>query len=424
MPRIATLVLLGAVCLAMVLPAVSQSFRPKSIHFRGAEAYSDQDLMSAAGLQTNSVLSTADVNARTQKLMDTRLFDGLSYKFDGINLVFDVKLSAQLYPIRLGNVPLTPGPDLDAKIRQRVPLYRGKVPSDGGLLNDVRVAMEGILKEQSISATIQTTPYGVQGQNSVSAINFTIISPQVILGEIRPDGGVLDPDAQKVLASVSGAAYDCEDSAAAIKQDVGEVYRAKGYLETQVEATQLATLSVGADTLRIPFRVSVTPGSLYKVSSIQLAPDMFVSQAEFDKQAQTHSGDIANSEHIGENWHFIERQYHNRGYMKARVTPISTLDHEHATVSYAVTAVPGPIYTMGKLAIENVSDDLRAAILKAWKMPEGSVFNEGAILGFFATHGVNPQLERIFAAVKVKYVLQVNDEARTVDTTIRLEKRS
>ena len=110
--------------------------------------------------------------------------------------------------------------------------------------------------------------------------------------------------------------------------------------------------------------------------------------------------------------------------MRAQVKPVAALDHEHATVSYSVSAVSGPVYAMGKLTIENVSDDLRAAILKAWKMPEGSVFNEGTILGFFATHDVNPQLERIFAAVKVDYVLKINDETRTVDTTIRLTRRS
>jgi hypothetical protein len=110
--------------------------------------------------------------------------------------------------------------------------------------------------------------------------------------------------------------------------------------------------------------------------------------------------------------------------MRAQVKPVPTLDHEHGMASYSVTALAGPVYTMGKLTIENVSDDLRAAILKAWKMPEGSVFNEGVILGFFATHDVNPQLERIFATVNVKYVLKVNDDTRTVDASIRLQRKS
>lgn len=424
MPRISRSLLVGGLCLAAVLPSAAQSFKPKSIQFKGADGYSDRELMAATGLEPGMTLSGPDVNARTQKLMDTGLFEGMSYKFDGSDLVFQVKPAALLYSIRLENLPITPGPDLDAKLRQRVPLYRGKVPSEGELLNDVRAAFEEILKEQGIPAALATTPYGVLGQKAASAISFTITSPQVLIGDIQPEGGALDPDAQKVLAKVSGAAYDREESSAAIQRDVAEVYRDKGYLETQVNAAQLATLSIASDAVRVPFRVSVTPGPLYKVAAIQLAPGMMVSQADFDKQAHTHPGDVANAEHIAENWHFIERQYHNRGYMKVRVTPAATLDHAAGTVSYAVTADPGAVYTMGKLIIENVSDDLRAAILKAWKMPEGAVFNEGAILGFFATHDVNPQLERIFAAVKIKYTVRLNDDTHTVDTTIRLEKRS
>jgi len=414
---------MGALCLCAAFPVFSQTFQPKTIHFVGADGYTDKDLTSASGLQPGTVLSGPDVNARTQKLMDTGIFAGLSYKFDGIDLVFSVK-PAQLFPIRLENIPLAPGPDLDAQIRQRVPLYRGQVPSDGTLLNDVRAALEEILKAQGISASIQASPAGELGQTSIGAMSFTITSPQVLIGAIQPDDGPLDPDAQKVLATLTGAAYDSHGSAAAIVRDTGEVYRSKGYLEAKVNASQLATLAVAADAVRIPFRVSVAPGPLYKVASIQLAPGMIVSQADFDKQAGTRPGDVATAEHIAQNWHFIERQYHNRGYMRAQVKPVVTLDHEHGTASYAVSAVAGPVYTMGKLTIENVSDDLRATILKAWKMPEGSVFNEGSILGFFATHDVNPQLERIFAAVNVKFVLKINDDARTVDTTIRLTKKS
>jgi outer membrane protein assembly factor BamA len=413
---------MGVLCLCAAFPAFSQTFQPKTIHFVGAEGYTDKDLTSASGLQPGTVLSAPDVNARTQKLMDTGIFAGLSYKFDGIDLVFSVK-PALLYSIRLENIPLAPGPDLDAQIRQRVPLYRGKVPSDGGLLNDVRAALEEILKAQGFSASIQVSPAGELGQNSVSAMSFTITSPQVLIGAIQTDGGPLDPDAQKVLATLSGAAYDSRGSSAAIVRDTSEVYRSKGYLDAKVNASQLATLTVAPDAVHIPFRMSVVPGPLYKVATIQLAPGMIISQADFDKQAGTRPGDAATAEHIAENWHFIERQYHNHGYMRAQVKPVVSLDNEHGTASYTVSAVAGPVYTMGKLTIENVSDDLRAAILKAWKMQEGSVFNEGSILGFFATNGVNPQLERIFARVNVKYVLKVNDETRTVDTAIRLERK-
>jgi outer membrane protein insertion porin family len=167
----------------------------------------------------------------------------------------------------------------------------------------------------------------------------------------------------------------------------------------------------------------VNPGQLYKIAAIQLAPGMVVTQAEFDKQSLIHPGDAADGVHVRQNWEFIARQYHNHGYLRAKVNPSQTLDRGQSTVRYTVDAEPGPVYTMGILTIENVSDDLKSMMLAAWKMPAGAVFNEGAVRGYFATHDVNPKLERVFAAASIKYVLHPHDDTKTVDVTLRLEKR-
>jgi outer membrane protein assembly factor BamA len=136
-----------------------------------------------------------------------------------------------------------------------------------------------------------------------------------------------------------------------------------------------------------------------------------------------HAGDFADESFLRENWKFIERQYHNRGYIKAKVEPTPTIDHGGKTVSYVVSVDPGPVYTMGVLTIENVTDDLRTAMLAAWKIPAGSVFNEGSILAFFATHGVNPALEQVFSGVNCRYFLHPNDNTHVVDLTLALEQK-
>ncbi|WP_162601656.1 POTRA domain-containing protein [Occallatibacter savannae] len=126
---------------------------------------------------------------------------------------------------------------------------------------------------------------------------------------------------------------------------------------------QKAALADGS--IRVPFRVSVEPGSQYRLAAVRLAPEIVVSQADFDKQAHLHSGDIADGQHVTENWEYISRQYHNHGYMKASVHPTPTFDRVKGTVSYDVMADPGPIYAIGALSIENVSDDLRAQMMAA-----------------------------------------------------------
>lgn len=420
LPKSSPALLAICLCLASALATPAQSFRPASIQFQGDPDYSQQELLAAVGIQPGAVLSSDQVNAALQNLMNSGVFDGIKYAFDGKNLVFQITPAKQLYSVHLANIPLAPGTDLAAALRQRVPLYHGQVPSEGKLLDEVQAAIQDILKTQGIQATVAATPFSAA--NKV-AMAFSVTTPPVLIGEIQPDGGAFEPDAQKVLAGVSGAAYDTQESASAIQRELGEVYRGKGYLQAEAHAVQLDQPSIGPDAIRIPFRVSIAPGPLFHISSIQLAPDMLVSQADFDKQAHTHPGDVADNEHVAENIHFVQRQYHNRGLMTAQVTSTPTLDPAHGTVSYAISVVPGPVYTMGNLTIENVSDQLRAMMLAAWKMPTGAVFNEGAILGFFATHAVNPQLERVFAGVKVKYNLRLNNENKTVDVTIRLEKR-
>ena len=70
-----------------------------------------------------------------------------------------------------------------------------------------------------------------------------------------------------------------------------------------------------------------------------------------------------------EDWDFIESQYHNKGYMKAAVHPTPSFDRAQGTVSFTVTVEPGPVYTMGKLTIQNTADDLRAAMLACGSCP-------------------------------------------------------
>jgi outer membrane protein insertion porin family len=399
------------VLLIASLPAAAQEFQPKTIQFKGAPEYSDQELLAAAGLKTGTVLAFADMKDHSQKLMDTGVFDTLSFKFDGVDLVYTLVPSTTLYPVRLENLPLTPGRELDAALHDRFPLYHGKVPAENGLLESVRGALEEMLAARGIKATVEAMPYTDFKLHEVTAMSFAITAPPVRVGEIRVDGAseALDPKAMEIMAKLTGSAYDMEGSPSQIETSLGNYYRDKGYLEAVVHATPRNNPIIGQEAVQVPFQVSVSPGALYRLASVQLAPGLLVTQADFDKQSHIHPGVVATSQYVRENGQFIERQYHNKGFMKAVVHPTASFDRAQGTVSYTVTAEPGPVYTMGKLTIGNTAEDLRAAMLAAWKMPAGAVFNQGSILAF--------------APADLKYVLTLNDDTHTVDVVVRLEKR-
>ena len=92
--------------------------------------------------------------------MDTGVFEDaqLQVRRGGPGL-YPGSLHADLYPVRLENLPLTPGKELDAALHDRIPLYHGKVPAEGGLTEQVRRALEEMLAAKGIKATVAATPY-------------------------------------------------------------------------------------------------------------------------------------------------------------------------------------------------------------------------------------------------------------------------
>jgi outer membrane protein insertion porin family len=415
----------GLALLVASWPGAAQKFLPKSIQFKGAPEYSDQELMDAAGLKKGMVLNYAEMNEHSKQLMDTGVLASLAFKFDGQDLIFLLTPSTELYSVRLVNLPLTQGKDLGARLHERFPLYHGKVPAEGGMLDSVRGALEEMLAAEGIKATVAVLPFTDQKLHKVTAMSFVITAPQVQVGEIRPDGAsaALDPQARGILDKLSGSSYDAEGSPSQIETNLGNYYRDKGYLEADVHAAAQTSAVVTPEAIRVPFQVSISPGAIYKIAGVQLAPELLVTQADFDKQSHIHAGDIATSKYVRENWQFIERQYHNKGYLKAIVHPTPSFDRARQTASFAVTVEPGPVYTMGKLKIDNVSNELRARMLATWKIPAGSVLNEGAIGAFFGIGDADPVLERVYSSVNCKYSITLNDEDNTADVVLRLEKR-
>lgn len=414
-----------AVSLSGALCANAQKFQPRTIQFVGAPEYSTQELLDTAGMNQGAVLDYADMNSHSQQLMDTGMFATLAFKFDGQDLVFQLVPAAAIYPVRFENFPFPIGKDVDDALHRQFPLYHGKVPAQGGLAESVRAALEQMVKAKGLQATVAATPAFDAALGTMKAMSYSITSPPVVVGEVVTQGAViaLDPKARDLLAKIPGTSYTMMGTPQMIETLIANYYSEQGYLQATVHATADPKPVIASDVVRVPFHVALDPGVAYTLAGIQLAPDIVVSQADFDKISGLHTGDVVNGKRLRENWVFLAGQYHNHGYLKARILATPAFDAAHRTVTYSVTAEPGPQYTLGMLTIDNVTDELRAAILAAWKMPPGSVFNESAIGRFFVTHGDNPTLGRVFAAANCSYTLNVHDDAHTVDLTLRLEKK-
>jgi len=226
--------------LAAPLPLRAQKYLPKTIQFKGAPEYSEQELLAASGLKKGKILDFAEMSGHSQKLMDTGLFETLSFKFDGVDLIYTLVLHTELYPVRLENLPLAPGKELDAALHERFPLYHGKVPAEGGLTEQVRQAFEEMLAAKGINANVLAAPYTDEKLHQVSAVSYSITSPSVQIGELHIDGVAtpLDPKVMEIVARLTGSNYDVEGSPGQIETNLGNYYHDQGYLEASIHAIQ------------------------------------------------------------------------------------------------------------------------------------------------------------------------------------------
>lgn len=425
MPRIPSPFLAALALACACLPAIGQTFQPQTIRFTGVPDYSDQELLGALNLAAGTPVSYAQMNADAQKLVDTGLFATAAFKFDGRDLVFQLASSPDLLPLRLQNLPLHAGKDLEAKLHQKFPLYHGLLPQQGGLTESVRAALEQMLAAQNIKATVSTAPFNDAASRKMTAVNFVVTSPQVLVGDIRTEGAIvaLDPKASLILAKYPGAPYDATATAAAIEMDFTAYYKDQGYADPAIHVTASPKAVFSAAAIRIPLRVALVPGPQYKLGKVQLAPGLLVSQTDFDQRFHFHAGDTPDGDRLRAASKFIEQQYHDLGYIKAQVQPVATADRTGKTISYNIDVAPGPVYTMGKLTIDNVTDELRSAMLAAWKLPSGAVFNESIISAFFSSKSVNPALQQVFSGADYRYTLLPNDALRSVDVNLALEKK-
>jgi outer membrane protein insertion porin family len=417
---------LAAALFSTALALQAQQFVPKSIQFQGNPEYSNEELLAASGLKKGAVLNYAQMNQVSKVLMDTGMFASLTFKFDGQDLIFELTPADQFLSIHLDNLPLTPGPDLDAKLHQQLPLYHGKIPSEGGTQEQVRAALEKMLEEQGLKATVAASPGADPKTHHVDSVHFSIATPPVLVDVRRIDGA--SPDFLETLSAIAKQAtknpYDTDSSSAGIEHVLTVFYQDRGYAAVKVEAARAGEFVLDSASITVPFAVKITEGHVYKLGAIQLPDGAPVTQAEITKTLTATANGPVDGVRIRSLWGLIAGRYRARGYLDCKLTPTPQFDESTATVNYNVAIEPGQVYHLGFVKFDNVSDELRTFLIRNWQMLPGEPFNESYVANFVATVQQNdPVLRRSLAGVKTTFDAIADPQTHDVNVVIRLAKQ-
>ena len=255
------------------------------------------------------------------------IFATVAFKFDGLYLTFLLThLPTDLYPVRIQNLPLSPGKDLDAKLHAQLPLFHGKVPADGGLQESVRSALQQMLTAQGINATVVVTTSADSATRKVNGVVYSITSPPVMISVAHLDGvsDAFQTSLQHVLTEAVKNPFDTEESASNLEREVEFFYQdQENYAAAKVNAVRSGDPVYATNSVTVPFAVTVQEGQKYKIGAVHLPPGTPVTQEEVDKTLAPHPGGLPDGVRLRlrSGSEEIVSAYKSKGQLDCKVTP-------------------------------------------------------------------------------------------------------
>ncbi len=381
----------GAVSVALVLlllcslPLLAQKkVPPKEIRFQGAPQYTQQELLAAAGLKPDARLNSREVRAHAKQLNDTGLFEEIKFTSDSKTLLFTLTPSRQLFPTHLENVPLTPGKELDAKIHERFPLYRGLLPASGSMLEGIRQTFEEMLAAKGVKATVKAALTSGLGPQKLTAMNFTVVSPAVHIGRIQLAGisSAMQAKASLLASGQTGNSFDTENTAIGLQHAFEELYQDQGYAAVQVDVAQVDPPIVSDQSVDIPYTVTIKEGGIYKLGTIDFPSGALVARADVEKilsKYPTGSGRPLDLFLLA-----VRDAYHAHGYLDCSIVSHPSFNEATHIVNYSLEIAPGSQYRLASVKFDGAPDAMAAKLKLAWKMAPGDVFDESYLSNFAA----------------------------------------
>ena len=415
-----------------------------SVKATGSTRYTDKEVLAASGLRLGQPGSESDFKGAAQQLLGSGMFTDVAYTFSyseaGVKVEFQLTDVDQtkLVPAHFENFVGVDEAELQAFLRQQVPLFQGSVPLTGQVTDQITHALQGLLDQRHLPGEVDYSREGEQDDKPPTAIIFRGrgLSARIHAFEF-PDAS---PDQTASLESavrrMVGGEYSDALIATAIKSRLLPIFLEHGYLkaafgstETRIVASPASETSgqSSADQssgdqssaeVQVDVILPVTAGKQYSLSGVSWKGNTAIPQSQAAKLFHFVIGQAADAAALARDLEALTALYHSHGYMTVMINAEPQIDEAAGTVRYTITVVEGDLYKMGELEFLGVDSASKDRLLGAWKLPEGQPYNPDYTRTFLENA---PQFLPKGLQYSTKLSEDLDAKAKAVDVTIRFK---
>ena len=379
--------------LALALPVLPAHapYTVGKLLFNGASPDQAPALGETIRLKPGQSFSAADLQTAAQRLSDTGAFDDVQVALDGpaaaTTIAFALKPippSALLLASFQNFYWFTPA-ELQAALRKRVPLLGTSQPEAGNLIEAVQTALEALLRERSIPATVRHDISEPSAEQQARVVTYSVINPGIVVGDIHLSGVApqFAKDVQFWSSRVSGTLLNDGLEHRTTDTRLLIPYLNSGYVTAHLVDRRLTPLTSTSEKVTLSLAGTVVPGPLLRVGNVSWAGSPELSSADFSSGSSLKPGEPASLANLEKTTGLLAAPYRKEGYADAVVHAVQHIDAGAGTVSYAFDVEPGDQYRVRSIKTVGLTPGQQSDYNRAFAMKPGDLFNPDYIQHFF-----------------------------------------
>jgi len=430
---VATLSSIILVIIAFTVARAQQQVRTIArIEIEGLQRLSRDEVIATSGLKIGAQFSIEELDAAGQRLVDSGLFAKVAYRTTSngnqLTVVFQVEeVKGGQSPVAFDNFVWFTNDELVAAIKREVPSYNGTASDAGRMTDDVKRALENLLKERGIEGTVDYAPF-LSGGKQEHLFSVAGVSIPICTLHFPGARNVSEAKLVKSAKQMTDADYSRSSAIAFSTFVLFPLYREAGQLRAKF-SQPVAKLEASEKCKRgVEVNIPVEEGPIYLWERAEWTGNETVTPQELNEVLGMKNGEVANGVKIDKRLREIGSLYGRTGHLDLSLRAEPEFDDTASRVTYRIVVKEGPQYRMGTIKVKGLNEAEARSLERKWKLKSGEIFDTSYFERFFKTD-VTEEMQKLFAARRalgkgppdIKEDISPNRQTLTADVTIEFK---
>jgi outer membrane protein assembly factor BamA len=366
--------------------------RVGKIEVEGNERLTAAEVIATSGLKAGAAFSVADLDAAGQRLVDSGLFTKVAYRTTSkgnlVTVILQIKEgSGGQSTVVFDNFVWFTNDELVAAIKREVPAFAGTAPDAGRMTDDIKRALENLLKERHINGTVEYGAEQAELNSPTQEHVFSVVGVPIPICSLHFPGAADLMEAQLIVSSrqLTDDSYSLKTANAFTTFVLLPLYHQAGQLRAKF-AKPITKLDPspkcnGGVELTIP----VEEGPIYLWDKAEWTGNQAVPASDLNGALGMKNGDVANTVKVDKGLFEVKQRYGHTGHLDVRLDTEQQLDDTNNRLSYKIAVKEGPQYKMGTLTIKGLDEESANSLKERWKLRNGEVYDTSYADRFFRT---------------------------------------